>query len=172
MSWSHAPVHVTLTEATYIVTCGTYLKQPLYRNPADLDLFQSQLFEVAKKHQLILHAWCVLINHYHLIVHANGSLEPFFRHLHSVASIELNKRHATAGRKVWFQYRETAISDERSYFARLKYVQENAVHHGVIANAENYKWCSARWLAEHASRGFVKALRDASITNLNVPDDY
>jgi len=173
MSWSHAPLHFNAIDAVYIVTCGTYLKRPFYRDTTDLDLFESQLFEVARKHHIVLHAWCLLINHYHLVLAADaGTLEPFFRHLHSIASIALNRRQNAPGRKVWFQYRDTVISDEGSYFARLKYVQENAVHHNVIANAENYKWCSARWLAEHASRGFVKAVAEASLGSIKVEDDF
>src|SRR5689334_14043932 len=113
MHWSHAPIHFNTTDAIYIVTCGTYLKQHLYRTPADLDLFQSQLFAVAREHRLVLHAWCVLINHYHLVIDARkDSLEAFFRHLHSIAAIELNKRHGASGRKVWFQYRESEITNE------------------------------------------------------------
>jgi len=172
MSWSHAPAHFTSPDATYIVTCGTYLKRPFYSLPTDLDLFRSQLFTVARQHHMLLHAWCILRNHYHLILEARDALEQFFRHLHSIASIELNKRHGKPGRKVWFQYRETTITDERSYFARLKYVQENAVHHGIVMAATNYRWCSANWFAETASRGLVKAIREASLDDINIPDDY
>ena len=57
-----------------------------------------------------------MINHYHLIADAKrNSLEPFFKHLHSIAGIALNGRHRKPG--------DTLITDERSYFARLKYVQ-------------------------------------------------
>jgi putative transposase len=173
MSWSHGPIHFNDADGIYIVTCGTYLKQHLYRVPADLDLFQSQLFAVANQHRIILHAWCVLINHYHLVLDARkDSLAQFFRHLHSIAAIELNRRHGTPGRKVWFQYYESGIVDEKSYFMRLKYVQENAVHHRVIANAMNYRWCSARWLADHASRGFVRAVSEASLNGIRIEDDF
>ena|ERR1041385_803048 len=173
MSWSHAPFHFNATDGIYIVTCSTYLKRDFYRASADRDFFQSQLFAVAKMHHLILHAWCVLINHYHLILDAQkNTLEQFFRHLHSTASIELNKRQDRPGRKVWFQYRDTQITDEKSYFARLKYVQENAVHHRVVGNALNYRWCSAQWFADHASRGLVKAVEQANLTDVKVEDDF
>jgi len=93
-------------------------------------------------------------------------------HLHSTAAISLNKRHNTPGRKVWFQYFESEINNEKSYFARLKYVQENAVHHGVILNAMNYRWCSATWFAEHASRGLVRAVEGATLKDVSVEDDF
>jgi len=88
MSWSHAPLHTPSSTGIFIATCGTYLKRPLYHRPADLDLFQSQLFAVAKEHQFLLHAWCLLRNHYHLIIDAGKeTLEAFFRHLHSIAAV-------------------------------------------------------------------------------------
>jgi len=171
--WSHAPFHFTAADGIYMITSGTCQKRHFYEAPADLDLLQSQLFAIAKEHSIVLHAWCLLVNHYHLVVDAmSGTIQPFIRHLHSVAAIELNRRQGAPGRKVWFQYFDTMITSQRSYFARLKYVHENAVHHGVAMNAMNYRWCSASWFVDQAPRGFVRAVCDASLNHVSVPDEY
>ena len=36
----------------------------------------------------------------------------------------------------------------KSYLARLNYVHQNPVKHGLVRVANQYRWCSAAWL-EH-----------------------
>ncbi len=173
MSWAHAPLHFTTTDGVYIVTAGTYLKRHFYRDAEDLSQLEALLFAIAKEHRMFLHAWCLLVNHYHMVISAGADTLPsFLRHLHSKAAIELNRAQRRPGRKVWYQYYDTLITSETSYFARLKYVHENAVHHGVVAKATNYRWCSATWFADHAPKGFVRAVENAPLEGVVVRDDY
>jgi putative transposase len=76
------------------------------------------------------------------------------------------------GRKVWFQYWDSRISLERSYFARLNYVHNNPVHHGLADKAENYPWCSAAWFGRNAPASFVATVKSSKADRLRVPDDF
>ena len=67
---------------------------------------------------------------------------------------EFNRADDTPGRKIWFQYWETQLTFKRSYLARLNYVHNNPVKHGVTTEAKNYAWCSAAWFATNASPAF------------------
>ena len=156
------------------MTAGTYLKQHFYRSPSALDSLQQLLFNLTAQYMLQLHAWSLFSNHYHLIVENNrsGSLQPFFRHLHSQAARDRNQLDEIDGRRVWFQYRDTQLTFERSYLARLKYVNENAVHHRMVLRATNYRWCSATWFEEQADRAFVKTVQRLKIDSVSVPDEF
>ena len=48
--WPHAPSHRFESAGTYIVTSGTYRKEPLFRSPERLDFLLKQLFERAVEH--------------------------------------------------------------------------------------------------------------------------
>jgi putative transposase len=57
---------------------------------------------------------------------------------HSASARELNRLDGEVGRRVWFQFWDTQLTSAGSYMARLKYVQENPVHHAVVEQAMNY----------------------------------
>jgi len=73
---------------------------------------------------------------------------------------------------VWYQFFETRITYERSYYARLKYVNENPVHHGLAAEASNYRWCSAAWFEREANRAFQKTVASFKTDRIKVIDSF
>jgi len=96
----------------------------------------------------------------------------FLGKLHMQTAKQLNLWDNTPGRKVWFQFWDSHITFERSYLARLNYVHQNPVRHGLIPLAENYRWCSAAWFAGNASPVFVKTVKSFKTERLEVPDDF
>jgi putative transposase len=172
--WPHAPSHRLSGGGTYMVTSGTYRKKPLFNSRIKLNLLRATLFERAGEHGAALQAWAIFPNHYHFISQFDdpSKLRELVSELHSLTARSLNELDASPGRKVWFQYWESQISYERSYFPRLRYVHENAVHHGLVRKAANYEWCSAAWLERTASAAFRKELLTFGRSRLSVPDGF
>jgi putative transposase len=56
--------------------------------------------------------------------------------------------------------------------ARLNYVHQNPVKHGLVQVANQYPWCSASWFETNARSGFVQSVYSFKIDRLNVPDDF
>ena len=122
-----------------------------------------------------LRAWAVLANHYHFVAASPTearTLRKFLGKLHMKTAGQLNLWDNKPGRKVWFQFWDCHITYERSYFARLNYVHQNPVRHGVVAVAEHYKWCFAKWFSQNAPSAFAKSLGSFKIDQVNVPDDF
>jgi len=158
-----------------MVTCGTYLKQHHLNTASRLDFIQNTLFETAEEFGWRLQAWALLSNHYHLIGSSPEhprTLSSMLSKLHTVTAAQLNKEDSQPGRKVWYQYFDSRITYQSSYFSRLKYVHQNPVHHGVVHNAENYPWCSATWFARHAGSAFYKTIQGFKTDSINVTDPY
>jgi len=158
-----------------MVTAGTYLKQPHINSAERLDFVLDLLLNIAGESGWSLHAWAVLSNHYHFVgqsTAASNSLSKFLGKLHMKTAQELNLRDATSGRKVWYQFRDIAITFERSYLARLNYVHNNPVHHGIVDSALDYAWCSAAWFERSAQTAFVKTVQSFKTDSVNVDDDY
>jgi putative transposase len=175
MSWPHAPTHRLTETGVYMVTAGTYQKQPLFSDAPRLRMLQKALLGIADRHGWRLEAWSVLANHYHFVAHApadSGTLIAFLRELHSRTAVALNRYDNTPGRKVWHNYRETRLTREPSYLARLNYVHQNAVKHGLVAVASQYPWCSAAWFENTATPAQVKTVYAFKTDRLNVRDDY
>jgi len=158
-----------------MVTAGTYLKQPVFRSAQRLEYLCDLLLELAEKYQWQLQAWAVFPNHYHFVAQSPAraaTLTALSRHLHSVTSIQANRWQRTPGRKVWFQYWETALTYPESYYARLSYVHRNAVHHGIVREPSLYPWCSAGWFQRRAATSFYKRIMAMKIDRVKVEDDF
>ena len=156
--WPHAPVHRFGEGGAYFVTGATLHKQHVFDPPSALDMLQSVLFDKAREHRVELQAWCFFPNHYHLVAKAaeGARVKDMLVRMHVTSAIAINRLDNTKGRKVWFQFRDTQLTYERSWLARLKYTHENVVHHGLMQDATKYPWCSARWFAEPQGRRWLR----------------
>lgn len=92
--------------------------------------------------------------------------------LHGKTASWLNKRDEAPGRRVWHNYRETRLTIEGSYLARLNYVHQNAVKHGLVNVANQYPWCSAGWFERTATPAQVNTVYGFKMDTLNVTDDF
>ena len=173
IDWPHAPVHRFSSNGIFFVTGGTYLKRHYYRDRQSLDALLDMLLGLAREHSISLQAWTVFSNHYHLVADCAGeALRLMLSELHSQQAIACNQRDNAEGRKVWYQFRDTELTFERSWLARLRYTHENAVKHGLVRVATDYPWCSASWFEKNASPSFVRSVRSFKIDRLNVVDDF
>jgi putative transposase len=173
VDWPHAPIHRFSPAGIFFVTASTYMKVHHYRTAADLNRLRDLLFALAREFDCSLQAWALLSNHYHLVVEAAGrNVRNLLWQLHQREGYACNQRDGTPDRRVWFQFRETELTFEKSWLARLRYTNENPVHHGLVQDARNYPWCSASWFERTARRSFVESVARFKTDRVNVPDDY
>lgn len=173
--WHHSPAHIYEPNMMYIVTASTYQKEHLFRGDKKLRLLQSILFDVMKDYKWELQAWAVFSNHYHFIGKSpeNGkTVRTLTQRLHSESSRKLNDLDGNKGRKVWFQYWDTLLTYEKSYYARLNYVHNNPVKHGLVKVASQYPFCSAGWFEVNAKPSLYRKIQSFKYDKVNVRDDF
>jgi len=174
--WPHAPVHQLSENGTYFVTAGTYRKEHHFRNDKRLGALCRGLLAVAVDAGWQLEAWAVFSNHYHFVGHSPesgaGTLARMLGTLHEKTAKWVNHLDGAPGRKVWHNFYETLLTYEKSYLARLNYVHQNAVHHGLRPAAHLYPWCSATWFETTATRAQVATIYGFKTDRLRVLDEY
>ena len=57
-------------------------------------------------------------------------------------------------------------------YKEQNYVHKNAVKHGLVSEANQYSWCSARWFERTATRAQVKTIYSFKYDQVNERDDY
>lgn len=174
-SWPHAPPHYFTLHGTYIVTAATLHRKQLFDSGAKLDLLRGTTFELAGKYGLVLQAWAFFSNHYHLVItfeNTTATHGDFVRHLHRELAIGLNRIDSAAGRRVMYEFWDTHLTFERSWLARLNYVHQNAVKHGLVPVANQYPWGSASWFETNGQSAFVKSVYSFKTDRIKVPDDF
>jgi putative transposase len=176
--WPHAPDHRLAHQGTYFVTAATYLKAHHFRGADRLRVLHRGLLKVAKDYGWQLEAWAVFSNHYHFVAHSPMagtdacSLPAMLSLLHEKTAKWVNKLDRMPHRKVWFNYRETRLTYQKSYFARLNYTHQNAVQHGLVSAAHLYPWCSASWFERTSPPAQVKAIYRFRTNHLKLDDEW
>jgi putative transposase len=173
--WPHAPLHRISERGTYIVTAGTYQKEHHFRGVERLDLLESTLLTSAQEAGWQLEAWAVFSNHYHFVGHCLPNCErlgDWIARLHQQTASAVNQLDHCAGRQTWFNYWETELTYEKSYLARLNYVHQNPVKHGLVRVANQYRWCSAAWFERTATSAQVRTVYKFKTDQLKVLDDF
>jgi len=173
--WPHAPTHQLAESGTFIVTARTHNKIHHFRGPKRLAVLHRGLLTVAQKYGWQLEAWAVFSNHYHFIGHSPSdaaSLSNMLGILHVKTAAWVNRLDGTPDRQVWFNFWETRLTYHNSYLARLNYVHQNAVKHGLVPVANQYPWCSARWFESKASPAMVKTIYRFKTEQIEMDDDF
>ncbi len=177
-SWPHAPAHHLSGRGTYFLTASTYQKEHHFRGAKRLGVLHRGLLTVAEKFGWRLEAWAVFSNHYHFIGHSPdkaedaSSLSDMLSVLHVKTAVWVNKLDDAPGRQVWFNFRETKLTHQRSYLARLNYVHQNPVKHKLVPVANLYPWCSAGWFERTASAAMVKSIYRFKTDRISLTDDF
>ncbi len=141
-------------------------------------VLQRGLLRLARDFGWQLEAWAVFSNHYHFVAHSPynepdaSSLRAMLSLLHENAAKWVNRLDRSPGRKVWFNYRDTRLTYQKSYLARLNYTHQNAVKHGLVAASHLYPWCSASWFERTASPAPVKAIYRFRTDRMRLDDEF
>ena len=176
--WPHAPSHCLADTGTFIVTAATYKKQHFFAGGERLQKLQDQLLDSLLRHGYQIEAWACFSNHYHFVARTPSDamdargLSGVLGGIHQQSALCVNRLENTPGRKVWHNFWETRLTFQKSYLARLRYVHENAVHHGLVHQATDYPWCSAAWFEQTAAPSLVRSIYSFRIDRLNVADEY
>jgi putative transposase len=176
--WPHAPLHQLASQGTYFVTASTCGKEHHFRGTERLQVLHRGLLTVTRDFGWHLEAWAVFSNHYHFVAHSPynetdaASLSSMLSMLHTKTSSWVNKLDGQIGRQTWFNFRETRLTYQKSYLARLNYVHQNPVKHRLVPVANQYPGCSAAWFERSASPAIVKSIYKFKTDGLQVSDDF
>ena len=142
--YRHAPAHLFLTDYPYFITAGTYGRKSYFDSNEKKELLFNTICEILKKDLSELHGWVILSNHYHILIKLKDAfhLPQIIRKIHSKSAILMNKLSKQPGRKIWYEYWDECIRDERDFYAKLNYIHFNPVKHGYVDDQESYKFSS------------------------------
>ena len=172
-SWAHAPLH-RYKSGAMMITGATYHKALIFHTPDRLKMLQNTIFEKLQAYRWELQAWAVMANHYHLIAYApeDNQLRTMMQELHSETARRVNEMDGVRGRRVWYQYWDTNLTNPKSYYARFNYVLHNPEKHGLVKNAIEYPWCSMSRFMADSETAFQKTVLSFKFDAVNVYDPF
>ncbi len=139
------PLRLEFAHALYHVTSRGDRREDIYVDDADRQAWLTVLAQVCKRFNWTVHAYCLMSNHYHLLVETpDANLSAGMRQLNGVYTQWANRAHGRVGHV--FQGRFKAIVvDKDSYLLELaRYVVLNPVRAGMVQDANDWPWSSYR----------------------------
>ncbi|MBU0597737.1 transposase [Patescibacteria group bacterium] len=140
------PPHIYLDNTIYFITARTRDKWKYFNTDRRKLLINNILKSVIKQYDLQLYAWVILANHYHLLIKikSNNQLIRFIKSFHGQSAISLNKIDKIPGRKIWVNYWDHCIRDEKDFWRHFNYIHHNPVKHKCVTLINDYKFSSYR----------------------------
>lgn len=132
----------------------------LFRNDEDRRAFLLLLAAVVEKHDWRCLTYCLMGNHYHLLVQVlDQSLSDGMRRLNGDYARAFNERHDRTSnlfdRRFWCDRIET----ERRLYAAIRYIALNPKNHGFTHDPSRWRWSAHNALAAGAPDRIVDVSR-------------
>ena len=137
------PLRIEYPGAVYHVTSRGNEKKPVFKDDADRQNFLNTLQHVNKRYDWICHAYCLMTNHYHILVETpEGNLSIGMRQINSVYTQLFNKRHGRTGHLFQGRYKAILIQKDSHLLEVCRYVVLNPVRAKMAEKPEDYVWSS------------------------------
>jgi putative transposase len=129
--------------ALYHLTSRGDRQEAIFEDDQDRTAFLNVLSEVVTRFGWRCHAYCLMGNHYHLMVETpEGNLIKGMRHLNGVFTQWSNRRHKRSGHLFQGRYKAVLI-DRDSYFLELaRYIVLNPVRAAMVKHPQQWAWSS------------------------------
>jgi REP element-mobilizing transposase RayT len=131
--------------ALYHITSRGDRREDIYDDDEDRKIFLKQLSEVCNQFNWQCHAYCLMTNHYHLLIETiEGNLSKGMRQLNGVYSLKYNHRHGRVGHVFQGRYHSILV-EMQSYLLELaRYVVLNPVRANMVTKPYDWPWSSYR----------------------------
>lgn len=136
------PLRIQFPDAWYHVMNRGRRREVVFCEEEDYLSFIEILKETTSLFNIRIAAFCLLPNHYHLLVQTpEGNISRCMRHINGVYTQRFNRRHNHDGQL--FRGRYKAILVDSNYLAGLvRYIHRNPIRAGLRTRLNQYPWSS------------------------------
>ena len=123
----------------------------IFRKDADYEAFEAVLIEAVERTRTRLLAYCLMPNHWHLMVwpREDGELSRFVGWLTLTHTQRWHAHRRSVGYGHLYQgrFKSFPIQEDDHLYSVGRYVERNALRAKLVRRAEAWRWCSLyRWL--------------------------
>ena len=151
------PLRIEYAGAWYHVMNRGRRREDIFLEKGDYRLFLEILRETSKQWNLEVSAYCLMPNHYHLLVRTpDGNLSRCMRHLNGVYTQRFNRKHALDGQLFCGRYKAVLVEDDSHLLELLRYIHRNPLPADLAEHLGNYPWSSHKgYLAGERGWGWL-----------------
>ena len=139
------PLRIEFEGALYHVTARGNAGEKIFVDDSDRTLFLDVLAEVVDRFGWVCHAYCLMPNHYHLLIETpRANLSRGMRHLNGVYTQSFNRTHKRTGHIFQGRFKAILVEKESHLLEVARYIVLNPVRAKMVRHPREWKWSSYR----------------------------
>jgi len=143
------PLRLEFENAFYHVYSRGNRKELIYRESSDFRLFETLLLEEAVRSQVKVYAWCLMPNHFHMLIQTpRANLSLFMQRLLTTYAQFFNRKHNLVGHVFQSRYKSQLCQKEQYFLTLIRYIHLNPINTKkrlLVKNLKDWPWSSHKY---------------------------
>lgn len=137
------PLRIEFSGALYHVTSRGDRQEDIFVTDCDRIAFLEILGQVADTYNWLIHAYCLMGNHYHLLIETpEANLAKGMRQLNGVYTQKSNRNNSRVGHVFQGRYKAIIVQKDAYLVELARYIVLNPVRAHMVRKAEHWQWSS------------------------------
>ena len=143
------PLRVEYEGAFYHITSRGNERKDIFKSEKDKEKFLNYLERAKEKFEIVVHAYCLLSNHYHLIIETPyANLSKCMQYINSSYTTYYNVKRNRHGHLFQGRYKGILIEVDEYLKVLSRYIHLNPIKAGMEKRLGEYKWSSYYYYIE------------------------
>jgi len=137
------PLRIEFPGAVYHITARGNEKKAIFRNDHDKKSCLELLALVVKRFHWLCHGYCLMGNHYHLLIETlESNLSRGMKQLNGIYTQKFNNKYKRVGHLFQGRYKAILVEKESYLLELSRYIVLNPVRAGIVSQPEEWPWSS------------------------------
>lgn len=137
------PLRIEYPGAVYHITSRGNARADIYLSDDDRQAFLDILGNTLEKYNWLCHAFCLLSNHYHLLIETpDPNLSLGMRQLNGIYTQTFNRANDRVGHVFQGRYKAILVEKESHLLELCRYVVLNPVRAKIVSKPSEWRWSS------------------------------
>lgn len=136
-------LRINVKDLIYHVFARGNNRDPIFFDSTDFERFLTNLERYREKFTFTLYAYCLLPNHFHLLLRSGKtSLSQIMQALLTAYTMYVNKKYHRVGHIFQGRFKSIVVEKDSYLLQVLRYIHLNPVKAGMVETVEEYPWSS------------------------------
>jgi len=118
-------------------------RKDIFIEPHDYDKFLDLLLDMKKTYNIVIHTYCLMTNHYHILIETNEeNISQAIKFLNSFYAMYFNKKYKRSGHLWQGRFSSYFLYDDAHFWIVAKYIERNPISASMVEHIKNYKYQS------------------------------
>jgi putative transposase len=133
------PLRLEFAGALYYIASRGNGRNLIYLQDDDFELFLQVLADVCERYNWVVHAYCLMSNHYHLLVETpDANLSQGMRQLNGVFKQSMNRKHHRVGHLFQGRYKAILVDKDAYLLELCRYIVLNPIRANMVNSPDEW----------------------------------